>query len=139
MYIIRMDAEGYSHRTGRIGVAVSLALVCVLASSAAIACFSYVGNGMAVGALIGLPGRSSDVAAAQKSATNALRAFWICQIGLAIVVFSLLRFGYDASPLARILARGMVAAFLSVQTTLIAVAALWVLMAMTRYLGFSFR
>ena len=91
----------------------------VLAILAASAYFAYMSNGLAVGALIGLPGREGQVATAQRYAMYWFAASGILQIGVVILIFSLLRFGSDAAPTVRYLARGLVAVLIAFPVTIV--------------------
>jgi hypothetical protein len=82
-------------------------------AAAALAYLAYMANGLAAGAIIGLPGREVDAAVAQH------HAIAVFQLGVVIALFSLLQFGAEANPLVRFASRGAVATFLSFVTTLV--------------------
>jgi hypothetical protein len=86
---------------------------------AALAYLAYMGNGIAAGAIIGLPGREGDVAVAQHHAVVWLGISALFQFGVVIALFLLLRFGQEADRLVRFASRGAVAALLSFPTTFI--------------------
>ena len=69
--------------------------------AAALAHLAYVGNGIAAGAIIGLPGREGDVTAAQHHAVVWLGISALFQFGVVIALFWLLRFGAEADRLVR--------------------------------------
>jgi hypothetical protein len=93
-------------------------LTLVFAAAAAFAYFAYMANGLVVGALIGLPGREADIAVAQGHAAKWLVAFAALQAGVVTGLFSLLRFGADATPVVRFASRAVVATLLSFPATL---------------------
>lgn len=97
----------------------------LLAILAASAYFAYMSNGLVVGALIGLPGREGDVATAQRYAMCWYAAFWILQVGVVLSISSVLRFGSDAAPLVRNLARGVVAVLIAFPVTIMVGMVLW--------------
>jgi hypothetical protein len=82
-------------------------------------------NGIVAGALIGLHGREGDVASAQRNAMYWYAASWIFQVGVVIAISSLLRFGSDATPVARYLSRGFVAALIAFPATTLVGMVLW--------------
>jgi hypothetical protein len=87
---------------------------------AALAYLAYMANGVAAGAIIGLPRREVDVAVIQHHAVVWLVMCAVLQFGVVISLFSLLRFGAEADRLVRFASRGVVAAFFSFVTTLVA-------------------
>ena len=86
---------------------------------AALAYLFYMANGIAAGAIIGLPGRETDVAVAQHHATVWLVVSAMFQFAVVIALFSLLRFGAEADRLVRLASRGLVATLLSFVTTFV--------------------
>ena len=88
-------------------------------AAAALAYLGYMANGIAAGAIIGLPGREMDVAVAQHHAVVWLVMCAVFQLGVVIALFPLLRFGAEADRLVRFASRGLVATFLSFVTTLV--------------------
>ena len=82
-------------------------------------------NGIAAGALIGLHGREADVDSAHRHAMYWYAAFWILQVGVVIAISSLLRFGSDATPVARYLSRGFVAVVIAFPATTLVGMILW--------------
>ncbi len=73
----------------------------------------YMGNGIAAGALIGLPGRESDVAIAQRNASYLFTAALLLQFGVAVVLYFLLDFAVDAARPTRFAVRSLVAGLIS--------------------------
>ena len=94
-------------------------MVGAFSAAPALAYLAYLANGIAAGAIIGLPGREVDVAVAQHHAVVWLVACVVLQSGVVIALFSLLRFGAEADRLVRFASRGIVATFLSFVTTLV--------------------
>ena len=94
-------------------------LTATFATAAALAFLFYMANGIAVGALIGLPGRASEVAAAQHHAAIWLGISAVFQVGVVVGLFSMLRFGADADRIVRYVSRSIAAVFLSLPTTLL--------------------
>ena len=90
----------------------------ILAAAAAYAYFASMSHGMAAGAWIGLPGRESDIAFAQRMAMKWFYLSLLLQAGVALAIFSVLRFGQEASIAVRIGSRAIVAAALSLACTL---------------------
>ena len=88
-------------------------------AAAALAYLAYMANGLAAGAIIGLPGREVDAAVAQHHAIVWLVMCAVFQLGVVIALFSLLQFGAEANPLVRFASRGAVATLLSFVTTLV--------------------
>jgi len=98
-------------------------MVACLASTfstvAALAYLFYMANGIAAGAIVGLPGRETDVAVAQHHAIVWLVVSAVFQFAVVIALFSLLRFGAEADRLVRLASRGLVATLLSFVTTFV--------------------
>jgi hypothetical protein len=94
-------------------------LAATFSFAAALAYLAYLGNGIAAGAIIGLPGREGDVTAAQHHAVVWLGISALFQFGVVIALFWLLRFGAEADRLVRFVSRGAVATVLSFLTTFI--------------------
>ena len=103
----------------RIATWIVVVLAGAFSTFAALAYLLYMANGIAAGAIIGLPGRETDVLVAQHHATVWLVVCAVFQLGVVIALFSLLRFGADADRLVRLSSRGLVAAFLSCVTTFV--------------------
>ena len=103
----------------RIATWIVACLAGAFSAAAALAYLAYVANGIAAGAIIGLPGREVDVAVAQHHAAVWLVMCAVFQFGVVIALFSLLRFGAEADRLVRIASRGVDATFLSFVTTLV--------------------
>lgn len=103
----------------RIATWILASLAAVFATVAALAYLAYIANGIAGGAIIGLPGREVDVAVAQRHAIVWLVMCAVFQFGVVIAIFSLLRFGAEAGRLVRFASRGIVATFLSFPTTFV--------------------
>ena len=103
----------------RIATWIVTCLVGAFSAAPALAYLAYLANGIAAGAIIGLPGREVDVAVAQHHAVVWLVACVVLQSGVVIALFSLLRFGAEADRLVRFASRGIVATFLSFVTTLV--------------------
>ena len=103
----------------RIATWIAASLAGVFATSAALAYLAYMANGIAAGAIIGLPGREVDVAVAQHHAIVWLAMFAVFQSGVVIALFPLLRFGAEADRLVRLASREVVATFLSFITTFV--------------------
>jgi hypothetical protein len=80
---------------------------------------AYTGQGMAVGALIGLSGREQDIVIAQHRGMCWLVASLVCQMGSAITAAVTLPFDFGESPWLRFPVRFALAAVLSVLLTLI--------------------
>ena len=95
----------------------AVALICT--TSAALSYIFCMANGMVVGDLIGLPGREQQIALAHHRASMWLGASAILEVGAALAVFSLLEIGSDSDPLARFVARGVIAVFSSLTATLL--------------------
>ena len=91
----------------------------VFATVAALAYLAYLANGIAAGAIIGLPGREVDIAVAQHHAIVWLVLCAVFQFGVVIALFSLLRFGAEADRFVRFASRGVVATLLSFVTTFV--------------------
>jgi hypothetical protein len=105
----------------RIATWIVACLAGALSTVAAPAYLFYMANGIVVGALIGLPGRETDVVIAQHHATVWLVVCAVFQFGVVIAPFSLLRFGAEADRLVRLASRGLFATFLSCVTTFVVV------------------
>jgi hypothetical protein len=103
----------------RIATWIVACLAGAFSASAALSYLAYMANGVAAGAIMGLPGREVDVAVAQHHAVVWLVMCTVFQFGLVIALFSLLRFGAEADRLVRFASRGAVATFLSFVTTLV--------------------
>ena len=103
----------------RIATWIVASLAGILATVAALAYLAYIANGIAAGAIIGLPGREVDVAVAQHHAIVWLVTCAVFQFGVVIALFSLLRFGAEADRLVRFASRGVVATLLSFVTTFV--------------------
>jgi hypothetical protein len=94
-------------------------LASTFSAAAAMSFLAYMANGIAAGAIIGLPGRELDVVVAQQHAVMWLSVCAVFQFGAAISLFSILRFGAEADRFVRFASRGVVATFLSFVTTLV--------------------
>ena len=94
-------------------------LAAAFSLAAALAYLAYLGNGIAAGAIIGLPGREGDVTVAQHHAVGWLGISALFQFGVVIALFLLLRFGAEADRLVRFASRGAVETVLSFLTTFI--------------------
>jgi hypothetical protein len=94
-----------------------LAFVAVCSIGVAFASMAYVSNSIVVGALIGLPGRESDIAHAQHFATSWIVAAVFAQLGVILSVFSLLPVGAESPKFTRITVRICLAIFLSFPIT----------------------
>ena len=103
----------------RIATWIVACLAGACSAAAALAYLAYVGNGVAAGAIIGLPGREVDVVVAQHHALVWLVMCAVFQFVVVVVLFSLLRFGAEADRLVRLASRGLVATFLSCVTTFV--------------------
>ncbi len=90
--------------------------------AAGFAWVAYTGQGIAIGALIGLPGRGGDISAMQRSAQVWLVAFALSEIAAVAMVMSLLSLGAEATRGARFVARGVVGTAIAALAT-VAVAA----------------
>jgi glucan phosphoethanolaminetransferase (alkaline phosphatase superfamily) len=110
-----------THRASRPHIAtwIVACLAGAFSTVAALAYLFYMANGIVVGAIIGLPGRETDVALAQHYASVWLVVCAVFQFGVAIALFSLLRIGAEADRLVRLVSRGVVATFLSFVATLV--------------------
>jgi hypothetical protein len=104
----------------RIATWIVACLAGAFSTVAALAYLFYMANGIVAGALIGLPGRETDVAVVQRHAIVWLVACAVFQLGVVIAHFSLLRFGAESDRLVRLASRGLVATFLSCVTTFVA-------------------
>jgi hypothetical protein len=82
---------------------VSLA-VCFSAASA-LAYLGYMGQGIAAGAVLGLPGREQDVAAYQRDAMHWLVASLLSQVGVVGSLLPLVRISPNDRPWASVAAR----------------------------------
>ena len=86
-----------------------------------LAYMEFMGQGIAAGALIGLPGREADIAIIRHQADVWLAVAAVFQFAVVIALFSLLsllRFGSENDRVVRWTSRGAVATFLSFVTTL---------------------
>jgi hypothetical protein len=101
--------------THRVWIPAVIAVLLSIAS--ALSYFGYVGQGIVVGALIGLPGRESDVAIAQHQATYWLVASLCCLTGSIVTAALALPLCSDASRSFRFIARFVVASILSLAVT----------------------
>jgi hypothetical protein len=90
-----------------------------LSTASAFAYLGYVGQGIAFGAVLGLPGHEQDAAIFQHRAMYWFIASLFCQAGSIAVITRLLPFASDASALVRLLLRLFVAAVLSVLLTVV--------------------
>jgi hypothetical protein len=112
-----MEAPLSRTSTSRIWISGALALL--LSIACAFCYFGYMGQGIAAGALIGLPGRERDVAIAQHRATFWLMASLFCFT--ASIVTGTVAFPFpfypDASRLSRLVARFVLASILSLAVT----------------------
>jgi hypothetical protein len=117
-YFSSMEPTGRASRP-RIATWIVACLAVAFSTAAALAYLFYVANGIVVGAIIGLPGRETDVAVAQHHATVWLVVCAVFQFGVVIALFSLLRFGAEADRLVRLASRGIVATLLSFVTTFV--------------------
>jgi hypothetical protein len=98
-------------------------LVCLAGAfsvAAALAYLEYMGNGIAAGAIIGLPGREADVMVMQHHAVVWLGVCALFQFGVVIALSSSFRFGAETDRLVRLVSRAMVATLLSILTTFVA-------------------
>lgn len=86
---------------------------------AALAYLEHMGNGLAAGAIIGLPGREAHVAVMQHPAVVWLGVCALFQFGVVIALFSLFRFGAEADRLVRFVSRADVATLLSILATFV--------------------
>jgi hypothetical protein len=101
--------------THRIWIPAVIAVLLSIAS--ALSYFGYIGQGIVVGALLGLPGRESDVALAQHQATYWLLASLCCLTGSTLTATLALPFYPDASRPSRFIARFVLASMLSLALT----------------------
>jgi hypothetical protein len=93
-----------------------LGAICAVAATL---CYvGYMAHGMVVGDLIGLPGRESDIAAAQAFARRWLAYSALWQGGVALSIFTALEIGTDLSPIRRYALRASAAGFLSLPFTI---------------------
>ena len=92
------------------------------AAGAALLCSGWIGNGITAGALIGLPGRESDVAIAQRYGSYFFTAALLLQIGVAVVLYFLLDFAVEAARPTTFAVRSLVAGMLSVPFTFLVAA-----------------
>lgn len=96
---------------------IAAAVATPLAIASALSYLVHMGLGIAVGALLGLPGRESDVAAAQHLAWQSLLAS-VCFLTVSIVATTFtLPFYEEASRISRIAARFVTASILCVGLT----------------------
>src|SRR6266436_3309178 len=104
-----MKAAVNRQATLHVWVLGTIAVVLSVASA-----FSYfIGQGLVVGDLLGLPGREGDVALAQRRATYWLIASLVCLTGSTVATTFALPFFADASRLARLVARFVLASICS--------------------------
>jgi hypothetical protein len=89
----------------------------VLSVASAFSYFGLIGQGLVVGDLLGLPGREGDVALAQRRATYWLIASLVCLTGSTVATTFALPFFADASRLARLVARFVLASICSFALT----------------------
>lgn len=89
----------------------------LLSIASAFSYLGYVGQGIIVGGLLGLPGRESDVVIAQHWATYWLVASLCCLTGSIVTAALVLPIDSDASRLSRFIARFVVASILSLAVT----------------------
>jgi hypothetical protein len=105
----------------------------VLSLASAFSYFCYFPQGFIVGDLLGLPGREGDVALAQHRATYWLIACLACLTGSTIATTLALPFFADASRLARLTARFVLASICSAALTVfISMAAFTIITALHR-------
>lgn len=110
-----MDTGIKRRTTPKVWVLGTIAVVLSVAS--AFSYFGFFAQGFVVGDLLGLPGREGDVALAQHRATYWLIACLACLTGSIIVTALALPFFADASLLARLTARFVIASICSVALT----------------------
>jgi hypothetical protein len=91
----------------------------LLSVASALSYIFYSGQGIIVGDLLGLPGREADVVLAQHRATYWLMASLGCWAGSIVAAAFALPFFADASRLARLFARFILASILSLALTVI--------------------
>ena len=89
----------------------------VLSFASAFSYFGHIGQGLVVGDLLGLPGREGDVALAQHRATYWLIASLVFLTGSTVATTLALPFYADASRLARLVARFVLASIFSFALT----------------------
>jgi hypothetical protein len=78
-----------------------------------------VGQGIVVGALIGLPGREQDIAIAQQRSTYWLFVSLFCQAAMIAAIAPLMPFASDEKPVTRFIVRGIFAGFFSLTLSLL--------------------
>lgn len=111
--------EAALSRTSTLRIWISGALALLLSIASAFCYFGYVGQGIAAGDMIGLPGREADVALALDRATYWLIACLLC-LTTSIVTGTVgfpFPFYPDASRLSRLVARFVLASILSLTLT----------------------
>jgi hypothetical protein len=125
-----MEADGRA-ATSRIWILGSIAALFSIAC--AFSYFFYMGQGILVGALLGLPGREGDVAVAQHRAAYWFLTSLFCLIGSALTATAALPLYANASRVSRLVARFIVASILSVVfSVLIGIVAFSVITALHR-------
>jgi hypothetical protein len=83
-------------------------LAVVFIGAAGFALIAYMSQGIAIGDVIGVPGRESDIAAMQRYAQSWLIVFALSEMAASAAVASLMTFGGEATRGARFVARGLV-------------------------------
>jgi len=78
-----------------------------------------VGQGIVVGALIGLPGREQDIAIAQQRSTYWLFVSLFCQAAMIAAIAPLMPFASDEKPVTGFIVRGIFAGFFSLTLSLL--------------------
>jgi hypothetical protein len=128
--------EATINPTNNLRIWASGALALLLSIACTFCYFGYMGQGIAIGDMIGLPGREADIALAQHRANYWLMACLFCfttSIVTGTVVFPF-PFYRDASRLSRMVARFMLASILSLALTVfVGVVAFSVLTALHRH------
>ena len=95
-----------------------LVLVVFCAMTSAFSCLAYFANSIVVGALIGLPGREPDIAHAQRVAEVSIAMAALAQLGVVLLISSLLTIGAESPRIPRLIARTCVAFLLSIPVVL---------------------
>jgi hypothetical protein len=103
----------------RLATWIGLALMGAFSVASVFSFLAYMSNGIAAGAIIGLPGREMDVMIVQHRAAVWLVVCAVFQFGSVVALFSILRFGAEADRFVRYASRGVVATFLSFVKTLV--------------------
>jgi hypothetical protein len=117
--------------TSRIWILGSIAALFSIAC--AFSYFFYMGQGIVVGALLGLPGREKDVVIAQHRAGDWFLASLVCLIISALTTTAALPLYPDASLVSRLIARFVLASILSaIFSVLVGIVALYIIMALHR-------